>query len=239
MSNQIQVADVAEFKRLLDVLLDELIDAEDHFRLNKQLRAAISEYQAALNEAGVFWNMTFSAHMDAALMRLCRAYDLYGGGKPTLNLRSFLETVKANLHFFDERNFRERLKDNPYLESLADDHHKPDGSRLEMDLEFVTSGPPVKKLTIWRNNYVAHRSITSALGPNDFTTKYPLTFDEIGELIEKGLSIMNHYSSQFNASHYIGFQSTDYKNVLNAIKRDFERRQAEIEHEIKRYTAGE
>jgi hypothetical protein len=42
--------------------------------------------------------------MDATLLRLCKAYDLYEG-KPSLNLRNFLETIEANLHFFEEPSF--------------------------------------------------------------------------------------------------------------------------------------
>jgi hypothetical protein len=62
--------------------------------------------------------MTLSAHMDATLLQLCKAYDLYDG-KPTLNLRNFLETIQANLYLFDEPNFRERLKENAFVDSLA------------------------------------------------------------------------------------------------------------------------
>src|SRR6267378_3311237 len=115
---KIDVSDSAEFKRLLEALVDELIDARDHFRLHQDLDAAIPEYGVEFNQSPVFWNMTRSAHMDATLIRLFKAYDLYEG-KPSLNLRNFLETIKAHLHLFDEPNFRERLKENAFVDSLA------------------------------------------------------------------------------------------------------------------------
>jgi hypothetical protein len=41
---EINVSDSAEFKRLLEALADELIDAREHFRLHQNLNAAIPEY---------------------------------------------------------------------------------------------------------------------------------------------------------------------------------------------------
>jgi HEPN superfamily AbiU2-like protein len=117
---QINVSDSAEFKRLLEALVDELIDARDHFRFHQDFDAAIPEYQAEFNQSPAFWTFTLSAHMDATLLRLGKAYDLYEG-KPSLNLRNLLETIEANLHFFDEPSFRERLKNNPFVDSLAAD----------------------------------------------------------------------------------------------------------------------
>jgi hypothetical protein len=126
-------------KRLLGALVDELIDARDHFRLHQNLDAAIPEYQAEFNQSPAFWTSTLSAHMDATLLRLCKAYDLYES-KPSLNLRNFLETIEANLHFFDEPSFRERLKNNAFVDSLAAKTHKPDRARLRKNLDSVSPG---------------------------------------------------------------------------------------------------
>src|SRR5438445_962825 len=173
-----------------------------------------------------------TAHMDAVLMRVCKAYDLYEG-KPSLNLRNFLETIQANLDFFDEPNFRERLKDNPFVDSLAKDSKKPDTVQLQKDLESVTDvNPLVKTLTIWRHNFIAHRSRTTALALGEFTNHYPLSYSEIESLISKGLDIVNDYSRLFNASHYISYEAKDYKHVLDAIRRDMQMREARIQEEI-------
>ena len=76
---RIDVKDSAEFKRLLEALVDELIDAHDHFRLHRDLDAAIPDYQAEFNQSAGFWTFTLSAHRDATLLWLCKAYDLYEG----------------------------------------------------------------------------------------------------------------------------------------------------------------
>src|ERR1700676_530062 len=107
---KIKISDAAEFKRLLEALIDELVEAEEHFHLHQKLSAAIPEIQDVFNVSPAFWFLTLRAHTDATLMRLCKAYDLYEGGKPSLNLRNLLETVQSYLHLFDEPSFRERLK---------------------------------------------------------------------------------------------------------------------------------
>jgi len=225
---KIDVTDSAEFKRLLEALVDELIDARDHFRLHQDLDAAIPEYQAEFNQSAGFWTFTLSAHMDATLIRLCKAYDLYEG-KPSLNLRNFLETIEANVHFFDEPNFRQRLKDNPFVDSLAADPRKPDMAQLHSDLKSVSvSDPLVKKLTIWRNNYFAHRSRSSALDPKGFTSQNLILFSEIEGLIANGLRVVNSYSSLFSATVHTSFQIKDYKYLLDAVRRDLEAREARI-----------
>jgi len=229
---KIDVKDSGEFKRLLEALADELIDARDYFRLHQDLDAAIPDYQAEFNQSAGFWTFTLSAHIDAALMRLCKAYDLYEG-KPSLNLRNFLETIEANLHFFDEPNFRQRLKDNPFVDSLAAEPRKPDIAQLHSDLQSVNATDPlVKKLTIWRNNYFAHRSRSSALDPKGFNNQNLILFSEIEALIANGLRIVNGYSSLFGATVHTSLPIKDYKYLLNAVRRDLEAREARIQEQF-------
>ncbi|MGB7731633.1 MAG: hypothetical protein WBL50_26675 [Candidatus Acidiferrum sp.] len=90
---KIYVTDSGQFKRLLEALVDELIDAHDHFRLHQDLNAAIQDYQAEFNQSAAFWAFTLSAHMDATLLRLCKAYDLYEG-RSSLNLRTSFRLSK-------------------------------------------------------------------------------------------------------------------------------------------------
>jgi hypothetical protein len=128
---KIDVKDSAEFKRLLEALVDELIDAHDYFKLHQDLNAAIPDYQVEFNQSAGFWTFTLSAYMDATLLRLCKAYDLYEG-KPSLNLRNFLETIEANLHFFEGQSFRQQLKESAFVDSLAADARKCKRSHPEM-----------------------------------------------------------------------------------------------------------
>lgn len=223
---QIDVSDSAEFKRLLEALVYELIDAREHFRLHQDLSTTIPEYQVEFNQSADFWTSTLRAHMDATLLRLCKAYDLHPD-KPNLNLRNFLETIEANLHLFEETNFRQRLKDNPFVDSLAADARKPDLPQLRKDLESVSKADPlVQKLTTWRHHHIAHRSRSSALDPQAFAEQNPLLFSEIGALIDNGLRIVNHYSGLFSATVHTSLRIKDYKYLLDAVRRDLKRREA-------------
>ncbi|HEX9223089.1 MAG TPA: hypothetical protein VF860_07140 [Candidatus Acidoferrales bacterium] len=225
---EITVHDSAEFKRLLEALVNELIDAREHFDLHQNLNALLPDYGVEFNQSAGFWNLTMTAHIDASLLRLCRAYDLYRS-KPNLNLKNFLETIKANLHFFDEQEFRERLKGNAFVDSLAKEPRKPDPAELERDLKSVGKDAPlVKKLIFWRNSYVAHRSRGSALDPQGFAVQNPLLFPEIRELISNGTRIVNRYSSLFSATVHTSFPIKDYRRLLDAVRRDLEVREARI-----------
>jgi hypothetical protein len=170
--------------------------------------------------------------MDAALLRLCKAYDLHEG-KPNLNLRNFLETIQANLHFFDEAIFRERLKDNPFVDSLAADPRKPNPAQLQKDLESVSNANPLAmKLMIWRNRYLAHRSRASALDPEDFAKQNLILFSQVEALIDNGLRIVNLYSSLFGATVHTSLRIKDYKYLLDAVRRDLKARNAELEKRV-------
>src|SRR5215471_15681367 len=125
----IVVRDSGEFKQLLEALINDLLDAREHFRLHQDIDAAIPAYREEFNQTAAFWNLIRQALIDAALLRLCRVYDL-SEGNPNLTLRNFLDTIKDNLHLFDEPNFRERLKHNPFVDSLAREPRKPDLSVL-------------------------------------------------------------------------------------------------------------
>jgi hypothetical protein len=136
------------------------------------------------------------------------------------------------VHFFDEPNFRQRLKDNPFVASLAAEPRKPDMAQLHTDLKSVsTADPLVKKLTIWRNNYIAHRSRSSALDPKGFTKQNLILFSEIEALIDNGLRIVNHYSSLFSAAVHTSLPIKDYKYLLNAVRRDLKARERRIQDE--------
>lgn len=208
-----------EFRRLLTTLLDDLVDARFHFRLHQNLDKAIEEYSLEFSQSPTFWNLTRRAHIDAVLLRLCRAYDT--NDQPALNLRNLLDTIQANLSIFDEPNFRQRLKGNAFVDSLAAELNPPDHAQLKKDIKAVSVADSlVKKLVIWRHNYIAHRNSDYALNPNDLSSQYPLLFAEIDELLKRALEVGNRYSLLFDASicSTMMVGGDDYLNVLKAVR---------------------
>ena len=148
----------------------------------------------------VFWNLTRTAHLEATLLRLCRAYES-SNDKPNLNLKNFLETIRENLHFFDEPNFRERLVGNPFVDSLAEKPRKPESNVLATDLVSVSpDDPAVANLHFWRHRYIAHRSRSSVLERSKRSGQQNPLFLPTSELIEMCVRIVNHDSELFSAT---------------------------------------
>jgi hypothetical protein len=225
-----------EFDKLLNALANELVNANIFFKLHIDLKSATTEYNREFSQSATFWSLTFQAHLDAALFRLCRIYDTYHTSNSLSNL---LDTIKENLHIFDEANFRERLKDNPFVDSLAQYARKPDVKQLEANIEYTSENNSlVKNLIVLRNNIFAHRSAGNIIKGKNLSVAHPLTIDNISELLEKGVSILNHYSNLFRAlSHstqIVGHD--DYKYVLSCIKSDLIRHEEEFQAELKKYS---
>jgi AbiU2 len=208
-----------EFRYLLTALLDDLVDARFHFRLHQELAKATEEYATEFAQSPTFWELTFVAHMDSVMVRLCRCYDTYND--PALNLKNLLDTIEANLLLFDEPDFRQRLKGNAFVDSLAAELKPPDRGQLRKDIEGVSdSDPLVHKLVMWRNNYIAHRNSHVALNPKKLDTQYPLTFVDMDALLNRALEIGNRYSLLFDASAHatLTVGRDDYLGVLIAIR---------------------
>ena len=208
---------------MLTALLDDLVDARFHFSLHQNLARATEEYATEFAQSPTFWGLTFVAHIDAVVLRLCRAYDTHE--RFALNLRNLLDTIEANLSIFDEPNFRQRLKGNAFVDSLAAELKPPDQAQLQEDIERVSdSDPLVHKLVMWRHNYIAHRSSHFALNPKKFDAQYPLSFAEIDALLNRALEIGNRYSLLFDASVHATLMvgRDDYRSILKAVREHVE-----------------
>jgi len=205
-----------QFKELLKALYADLLNARHHFKLYRSLNEALHDYKKEINQCVAFWGLTISAHKQTSILSLCRAYD---SQKNASSLYQLIRIIQENIELFDIQQFRERLKHNPYVDSLSQTAREPNQQQLAKDLEFVSNGNPlVKRLIILRNNVVAHTSTSSIIkNKNDLN---PLTWKEIEELIEQGMSIINSYSLLFEASTYAStlLGEDDYKTVLRHIR---------------------
>ena len=88
----------------------------------RTLLTANPEYKEVFNESNTFWSLKVRALYDATLSCLCRAYDQHS--KP-LSLKNLIATIEANLEIFDTANFKERLRGNPFVESLTQTVRRP------------------------------------------------------------------------------------------------------------------
>ena len=233
---QIRIKSADDFHKLLNALISELAQALDHFGLVRDLDAAHEKFLQAFNQCHTFWYLTRRAHVDATLIRLCKAYDQ---NADSLNLRNLIDTIEANLHIFDEAGFRQRLKDNPFVESLAETARRPDSATLAADKLLVNekSDARVKTLMLWRHNFIAHRGASKLLKGTNLGEEYPLRFTDIESLLEDGWRIANSYSILFIAqSHSRRMMGhDDYLRVLEGLQAQVDAHDAKIREELERF----
>ncbi|MEM7792620.1 MAG: hypothetical protein AAF546_14540 [Verrucomicrobiota bacterium] len=228
---KIKIQTSEELDQLLDALAREIVDAKVYHQLFSNLVDAIPDYEREFRESNTFWSLTLDSLKEARLTRLCRVFDQESS---SLNLVNLLETIKGNLHLFEEEHFRRRLKDNAFVESLAETHRVPEAGQIDDDIEYSSCrNPLVKKLMIWRNNIVAHRGAKVSLGKKQVLEDNPLSYDEIKELLDQSFNIFNRYSSLYRASTWssqvIGHD--DYKSTLSFIRRGLQKWDEDIEKE--------
>jgi hypothetical protein len=228
---RIKISSADEFERLLNALCDETVNACIHFRLYTDLEAARPEYATAFHQSWTFWSLTFQSHWDTTLFRLCKIYDQHS---TSLNLRNLLDTIENNIGIFDVENFRERLKGNAFVDSLASGAKRPDIAKLKKDRETVSdSDPHVKALVFWRNNFFAHRSAKHVAERKNLADHYTFDTSAVDSLLKNAMRILNGYSVLFRASSYstqiVGHD--DYRYVLRTITEAVKRHDEDVDRE--------
>jgi hypothetical protein len=219
----IKIKDGDEFKRLLNGLSNDIVDAHIHHKMRKDLLKEANKYPLVFSQSNTFWSTTLRAHHLASFSLLSKAYDT---DDKSLHLFSWLQTIKENRQLFEEKSFRERLKDNPFVDSLAKDSRVPDMLLLDADIRSCSmTDPMVKALFINRSNSLAHRNAKNTANAIDIADSYPISWDDFETLLARALTILNRYSSLFEAATYstnaIGSQDYGYifKCVNEAVQR--------------------
>jgi HEPN superfamily AbiU2-like protein len=218
----ISIKDSADFERLLKGLSDDVVDAHIHYHLYQDLIEAISKHPLVVQQSNVFWTFTLQAHLSSSIYALFRAYDQ---DTKSLHLRSWLTTIQANLHLFDEAAFRDRLKDNPHVANLAKDSRMPDAAMLAGDIGSCSSSDPiVKRLVAYRGSRIAHRNAKSLITARNVADGEGLTFEDVKTLLERAITILNRYSYLFSASFYstkvVG--RDDYEYIFQSVEEKVE-----------------
>jgi hypothetical protein len=222
-----------ELNKLLDALATDIVDANIYFKLFTGLISSFPEYSDERNQSNTFWSLTLQAVKEAYLIRLCRIFDQ---NNKSLNLVNLLDTIKTNRHFFEEPHFKERLKDNAFVESLAEGVIIPSIEELQADIEFASNdNPVVYKLSLWRGNVYAHTSAKTALGKFINTLEEnSISEAEIKQLLDQSFSISNKYMSLYVASTWsrqiIGHD--DYLSLFKFLRMGLEKFEADIQRDI-------
>jgi hypothetical protein len=223
----IKVKNSTEFDNLLRALADDIVLAHIHYQLYKDLRQALSDHPSVVHQSNTFWQLTLNAHINTSSLALSRAYDQE---KDSLHLHGWLLTIRKHLHLFDQDAFRQRLKSNPFVESLAQLPRKPDSRVLEEDIQRCSSKDPlVKTLRNLRGKAIAHRSASLTITQKNIYADYPFTFGDYEELLARAIAILNRYCRLFAAVTYstnmIGLD--DYQFIFKSVEEKIQRTEEE------------
>jgi hypothetical protein len=221
----IEIRNSTEFQRILQTISLELVDANIAFNMHINLISAYqSESADAMRQAWTFWSLTIQAHLDSAVLRLCRIYDQ---DDKNLGLRGFIHTIQSNPHLFSKEQFAARMKSRANAESLIEAFVPLDSRQIDVDMAYVTraSNPTVDRLIAIRHNYYSHRNAKDVVADRAVSEKYPHMRDEVGELLKVGLAIVNLYSNLFEANSWSSgiIGQDDYQYVLRAAQERLDR----------------
>lgn len=214
--------DENEFKRLLEGLANDIVDANIHYKLYKDLLSAIEEFPLVVAQSNTFWSTTLKSHLNLRLHMLTKAYDQ---NDRALHLLSFLETIKANLALFTEARFRDRKLDEPYVDSLASESRIPDLASLEKDISLCsTNDPLVKMLIIHRGDTIAHRNARHKARGTSISETHPLSWEGFEVLLARAIEVLNKYSRLFEAITYstIPIGANDFRYIFECVNSEVE-----------------
>ena len=203
----------ADFDKLTDALAFESQYAVVDYRMYTDLSKAAEENEIVVIQSRAFWTMTIDAHLNSAMLRLCRIYDHQASA---MSLLKWLKLIKQNSKWLRE---------------------PADPNQLDKDIEYVSNeNAKVENLTKYRGNVVAHLGANYVLDFRNTRTSFKLTYGDVEELIENGLKIVNRYGALYKghtwSASMIG--ADDYRFVFEELKHAIERKRAEVDAEIQK-----
>lgn len=222
-----------ELANLFDSLFQDATTATHYLELICDINKAFNSYPNEFSVSNTFWYLSISALKEAMSVRLARLYI----GQDGLTLHRLLKDIKNHVHLFESKAFKERLKDNSFVDSLSEIERRPSLDEIVSDISSVCETDDlVKKLMIWRHNVYMHTSYSVAKGNKNILKDNPISEEQIRHLIDKALLVLNKYSSLFRASTYsrgiIGHD--DFLWTLDLLRLGIERREQNIQAEFKR-----
>jgi hypothetical protein len=204
----------ADFDKLTDALAFESQHAVIDYRMYRDLAKAAEDNEIVVNQSRAFWEMTIDAHLNSAMLRLCRIYDQQASA---MSLLKWLKLIKQNSKW---------LRD------------PVDPNQLKEDIEYVSKkNTKVDSLTKYRGHVVAHLGAKYVLNFRNTRASFKLTYGDVKELIENGLKIVNRYGALYKghtwSANMVG--ADDYKFVFEELRHAIERRRAEFDAEIEKH----
>lgn len=214
----LMLTELGKSRAKVEYLATQLGIANTHLYIFRKLRdAQAGELRRELHKSLDFWHYTINAHIQAAIVHLCRVYDQQAD-HPRARAIHLLRLLEEISH--SKLTIAEKVQLQADLKFLQRANRKAGTS----------PAPVVAKLRVWRNNLIAHRNYDLAiLGIDDFLKQYPVDLEEIQGLIDRGFEILDrwkrYYEHQSDLQRLAGGRD-DYAFVLRALRQSLQQARA-------------
>jgi hypothetical protein len=215
----------------LTSLASDVTEAAIHYRMFLDLWASRGEFEREFAESRAFWSLTLSAHLNAALLSVARAYDQH---PKAVSIRNLLADLHAEVVCRIESLVGSGAEVDRDLRNGVED--------LECDMRLATDQDPlVKRLVGYRGARLAHRSAGLVSKGEAGKALCGLEHEEIRQLIDRATSILNRTGQAHWRRTWISkiVGGDDYRIVLEAVRLRIEMQEAAIAEEERLLDQGE
>lgn len=185
-----------DLKQLLNALLREVLLGNTHLSIATGLREADP---AVLDTAGVFFGLTFTAHLETAQMHAAKLFDTHRGAE---TIDTLVTTAARNTHLF--------VNGSPQAVHAAvrSARHRVRG----LD-------PVMKAVRLRRNKMLAHLDPETVLDPVKLLRDTKLTVDDLVRVFDVAGGIVNEISHLYmDVTQLTMFpKHDDYKHALKLV----------------------
>jgi hypothetical protein len=203
-----------EAHKLFESLMDDLLQASQHLCIARAYRALVKEFADEIKKTPDFWGLTYWAHIDAAIFRLCRVYDTSG-----FSLEKLLREIQQNSTIYDAKKLNEHYAKLPRACRRQVQEIKPKPLATDI-LQVASDNPLVGMLREWRNKRFSHKTPPDVYAPEKLGRDYPLRIMDLETLQEIGLKILNYYGEiVFNQTGQVtGDDESQIRSILASVR---------------------
>jgi len=182
--------DGSKLSKALELLMHDIVYASIYNKLINDLAKSKSKYSNVYNQSNTFWFLVFESIKESRMIRLCRICDTQTN---SISLGNLLQAIKGCKDVFSKEEFRKRLKDNPFVDSLSEYNREIITSELENEINEFNENQTVQRIRKWRNNYIAHKGINEGLNDFPILLKNELSFEDISKFIKYSHGLIDKY----------------------------------------------
>jgi len=160
--------------------------------------------------------MTYFAHMDAAIFRLCRTYD-----KTSWSLECLLKTLRDKPELYTKNELKDFLENSGMPEWNKIHLPEIDHKMLDADIKIVSSqNTLVRNFRKLRDKRFAHKTPEHVLNPLKLDSQYPLKLIDVETLYSNAFRILNFYGHAVIGStgNTTGDSVADLKTIFESIR---------------------